>query len=525
MVAITHHLRFLCGMLALGLLPACATVGVRKAPPPLPADPFERALMAYVRGDLEQATADLQEVIRSHPEDLRARDLLQAVYQEKGGSLALSPPPPLTLLLPQPASPERIMQIVLGRNPEIRKAIFQIIEARARLREAQVDFGPEFSLLTRFHPLGVFTTLTQSILDGIWGRKARMHQAEESLLASVANYTRVRMAILDSALNSYLQFLEAEELIEVLKAELQVREEQRRVASLRSQHGTLLSPDLLAIEQGLAATQQKLAEARKSLEVARTTLNGLMGRRVDAPLSLQPKRVVVAVPEDVRQAITRARSQRPELQEAQAQLAEAQAGHEIIRTRLPRIELRTTYGASSREGRGDFFMGSSTGLRFSTPLLIWPLQKARSAREAALVKQLEMEVAAWQTRLAVEAVEAYQKLQEAQKRFVTAVKQSEEAREALRIARAVDRWGKGEERFTLLAAQIKQSEAHQQLIRRDYAIQRASLQLQRVMGTLPERVIFTSPAPNRQEEDRSPRPHPDRALWAWHPAFLQEPQE
>ena len=75
--------RVVLGMMAFGLS-GCGTVGVPadRLPPPLGRASFERGLMAYVRGDLDQAEKDLRE---AGPEDLRARELLRAVLKENGG--------------------------------------------------------------------------------------------------------------------------------------------------------------------------------------------------------------------------------------------------------------------------------------------------------------------------------------------------------------------------------------------------------------------------------------------------------
>jgi hypothetical protein len=119
-------------LLFLGLLPACATVGISRPASPLPdTGAFERGLLHYVRGELEQAESALDRAIGAHPEDRRALELREEVRRERGEALKPAPDPGAPLQ--EPLSPETLLRLVVGRNLELRKARYQSVEARAML--------------------------------------------------------------------------------------------------------------------------------------------------------------------------------------------------------------------------------------------------------------------------------------------------------------------------------------------------------------------------------------------------------
>ncbi|MGE3540443.1 MAG: TolC family protein [Candidatus Tectimicrobiota bacterium] len=508
--------------LAVLILAGCGRVGVRQVPLAPAGEPFERALMAYIRGELAQARADLLVVLDERPEDGRAIDLFQAVAREHGRG----PRAPVSLprALPEgPLSPADLLRLVLERNPEIRKALWQVVEARGRLREVHLSMSPEFSLLSRFHPLGVFVSLSDMILETLLRRPAAKQQAEAEVLAAVAAYARVRTAVLERALAAYLDCMQAQALAEPLAAEWQSRQEQVRLARLRVQAGSLPQHALLTLEQDVLAVEQKRAEASGQQATALALLNSLLGRPVQEPLPLRRQRVVVEPVASVPAVIQTAQAGRPEIDEAQARAAAARGRLADVAGVLPRVELRASYGVSTSEGRGDFLEGVSVGGRLSMPLLFWPLRAARTAREAALVEQLDLEVARLLSVIAVEAVSAHARLTLALAERRTAEKRLEVARETRRAARVVLQRGEGGEPEALPAAEALHAAARQRLLVQDANVQRAALQVQRSLGVLPERVALVETP--LAEAPSLPPPGEGRALWVWRPTFLERPEE
>jgi hypothetical protein len=153
---------------------------------PLPdKEPFERALVAYVQGESDRAQDEIQKALEAMPDDARALSLRAAVtaeaaskrlppFSEEAGEVGASP-----------ATPNALLARVKARNLRLRAAVYKVIEARARLREARVSMSPELSLMTRFYPLGMLAGLTQSVYGGLAERRALISNAESSLLSAL----------------------------------------------------------------------------------------------------------------------------------------------------------------------------------------------------------------------------------------------------------------------------------------------------------------------------------------------------
>jgi outer membrane protein TolC len=513
--------------LGLFLLAGCATAGVNNVTPSPDSDPFTRGLMRYVRGELAEAERELVAAVTGSSHDLSALDLLQAIRRERGLAqrLALAEP---ALSVPELLSPEELIRIVQTRNPEIRKAVFQVIEARAQLREANVSFTPEFSLLTRFHPMGFLGALSQSVLGGYWQQQALKHQAEATVLEAVANYAKVRTDVLGRVLTAYFDLLEAQDLIQPLEQELRAREEQAQVAITLAQYGLLLLQDTLHFKRETANLQKRYADTLQRLSTAKATLNSLMGRSPEEPRVFVRKAVLVAeAPAEAHHAVLTARDRRQEVTDARAKVGAARARREFAAHEIPSVDLRAGYGQTVKAGRGDFVEGLSVGARITTPVLIWPLQRARLDRQDAFIRQLEMEVARLISTVELETITAYEELMAAQVSLRAAQQNVEATDEALRVSRAAQQAGAGGGRIQLLSAHVDHAQALSLAVAGHYAVQRASLKLLLASGALPEKISFAQ-MPGLVDATRLKAPNsarPGRALWVWRPTFLGNPSD
>ena len=259
-------------------LQACATVGVTQEIPFPGVAPFDRALMAYVRGNLDQALVDLEEAQSFNPDDLRVWALQNAITREQGHGLEpLRAEPPI--LLADPLPPEQLLQQVLGRNPEIRKSIFDVIAARAQLREDSVSFGPEFSILSRFHPAGIFFRLTQSVLGSLIERQTLMTQSEQELIAAVARYAQVRGTVLHKLITAYVSVLEAQELLAHTGTSLETATELARVAAILSRNGVLPQREFLELRHEAMTIQQEHTNISRQIAVNQVVISLCTGPR------------------------------------------------------------------------------------------------------------------------------------------------------------------------------------------------------------------------------------------------------
>ena len=481
-------------LLLLPFFHGCSTLGVRDLPPYQEAKPFEQGLMSYVRGDLNKSEKVLTQALQANPTERRTRELLSAVVREKGtkpSEILKNPQPPAA----DPQAPEDLIQVVLSHNPEIRKAMFQVIEGRARLREANVSISPEFYLLTRFYPLGFLAGLTQSLYGGYWKREADMAKAEEAMVAALAEYGRARQDVLFQTWWAYLDLIEAQEQARNLRRELKANKEQAGIVGLLNQEGFLMQQSQMQAGLKVQAVRQELLKAKKEAAIAQAKLNGLMDRPVQTPLKFSPRYIEARLPRPLLQAILAAYRQRPELAQARAEYE--RAWHQISATNasIPDIYLRATYGDSDEAGKGDFIEGFSIGAVLRTPLLFWPLRKAKLDRENALVRQMALEEDKLRNLVAVDVVEAHEALSETYTRLDTAQTQIAVAGEGRRIAYLGSENNIGVDGLTVPTAEIEHLKALREGIDKDYEVQRATLNVYRASGSPLDQVALTGRRP------------------------------
>ncbi|GEM_PF-1252328 len=523
--------RFAClAALAVGLCAhgGCTSVGTRRADVPLPGTAtFEQALLRYVRGELPQAREGLLAAIREDAGDLRARELLEAVEREIGGKQAAVPGP----ALPEgPMSPDAILRAVRGRNPDVRQAIQRVIGERAQLREANWDFTPEFQVVSRIDPVSAVLTLSENLLVTVLQRGPRMQAAEADMIAEVAGYARARADAAAEAMRNFLFLLEAQERVAAVDEEIAAREEQVRVARVLERYGVVLPDEALRREAAVATAQERRSQVLGQEVVARANLNRLMGLPAEAPLAVARMWPVDPLPKDMVEAVEAARRRRPEIRFAKLRVEEAAAGAERIHADDYRIEPRTSWQPfpnaqnTGEEGGRKF----SHSLRAAFPLFLLPIEDARTDREIAVVRDLELEVEKVRGQVSVEAVSAWQEALKGRRGVQAARRQIDAAEATLSVQRSVDRWSASADLLTLLEAKASLAEARGRAAAFAYDFDRAVVALRRAMGETPDGLRFMTGEGARAAQfpaDQAAAAKPGRALWVWGRDLLDKPGE
>lgn len=511
------------------LLEGCSTVGISR-PVPLPGiAPFDQALMAYAQGELTQSAELLAQGNTAEVRDLRAEDLLDAIHREQGdpaeeGETLDQEKRPSTF---SSMSPEHLLKIVEYQNPEIRQALFRVIAARAELREANVSFSPEFSVLTRFIPSGIFVRLTQSIIDGIVKRAEQMNQAEEELIAAIAQYSDVRGTVLRRAALEYLTLLKEESRTRLKESALVLALEAERVGTLLIDHGRQLPRDLPSLRDHVFRLREEIVQLHARRSVAHYTLKSLMGRPGTTNVTYEHKSLVVESPGEIEEVLETVDEQHPQLAQALAHIKKAQATKQESLWSLPRVDVLGSYGAGGRGRRGGFIQGFTLGARISSPLLIWPLQRARSDREQAFIDMLEMEWSRLQGEIMVDVVTAYEDLRSAHTTLEWIRAEKITRKQELHAIEEQERLGQTKSRLALLEARMNYLKMVEDEAMQHFAIQQATLELRYNNGMSLQEMEFLS-VKEPWEEPIVPLASPtasfDRALWVWQPDFLDDPQ-
>ncbi len=509
-------------LLAIAFLAGCATVGTREAMVMDEEEAFERGLMAYVRGELDAAAAHLEEALRLEAHDRRAFDLLQAIRAEQGLLTQAAPSPPA---VPLPATPEEILRLVKTQNPQIRKTVFQVIEARARLREANVSISPELVLLARLYPLGFFTSLTQSLYGGLIERRASMNEAEQMIVDAVADYAHTRNEALSRALAACIDLRRAEAARAHIAEWERIQSERLRVARVQADFAKVLPDEPLEQYADLRGFRGQALAAEQELALARVTLNGLLDRYFAAPLALAPLEFRAEVPSDVHQMVALAGESRYDFKQTAARVAQARAHRDVVDSSTPDLDLRASYGLRARDSTDTFQRGGSVAAILRLPVLIRPLKHAQLDRETAIVRQLEMDRATLAGRMAEQVVKAHGDYQLARDGEEVALGRATAALERLRIAQVRDRWVGDVDALRLDGERLRWEQAVEEVTAGRYAVQHALVDLYRAMGRdIEELAASTAAAMSRAELIRRIAGR-GRALWVWRPEFLATPAE
>lgn len=500
------------------LLGACATVGVdivereRRA-----ADRFDRALLAYAGGRLEEAQDLLLQTIEANPMDLRATDLMRAILKEQGVVDTVERPShePDTPL-PEMTTAE-LLRMIEGRNPALRAAVFKVIEARAHMREANVSVGPELALTTRFYPLGILARMTQSIYGGWTERKARMHAAEAEILSALAAYGMAREDSVANALTAYLDGHEAMLVLESLEDERARLAQRRAQVDALVERGQVLPTARMRAHEESAGIDHAALEARQGLAAATAKLNAMLDRRLDHPIDFRHYGVDFDAPLSVDAAIETALRKRYDIDDADSATEAARARRAQRASALPKIDLYTSYGASEQDTEGAFLKGFSVGAISRVPLLIRPLRAAQVDGDVALIRQLELRERQVRNDIGAEVVDAFhgwrtQRAEYARQRLAVAA-----AKEEQRVANAREVMEVADDPLAASTADLALLRAQRELSLSALRVQRGLIDLGRVMGASVADYDFTGAA---KRESTAAKTFGERAAWVWRSEFI-----
>lgn len=510
------------------LVGACGTVGVNRSEIRAPsAKAFDEALVEYAAGNLDQAQVSTLVAMEDNPLDTRATDLMRAILKEKGliDEVRAAVDPPLPDFTP--SSPAELVRVIDGRNPIIRQAVFGVIEARARLREANVDMGPEISVFTRFYPLGILARLTQSLYGGWWERKAKMHAAEAAIVEALAQYGQAQRDINRESLLAYLDAVAARERLTSLDREHDLLDEQQEQAIVLVRYGQKLPREPLLVRNEIGALQSEQAAAYQQLATAKARLNALMNRAPDAPIGIRAQGLLWQPADTLDGALTAAYVNRFEMDEAQAQTKIAEARQALSKLEDPDVDLVATYGESGRKSEGSFLKGFSIGAVTRFPLAIIPLKKARADEHDAIIRQFELREQQVHNEIAVEVVDAYHGWDTARSELRNERAGLALAKEDRRVAAAERKAEVADDPLALNRAEIDHIRAERAVLERSYDVQRSLVELSSTVGADVAQIKFVdadSPAHWNGMFDGPSAPG-TRALWVWRKDFLNSSED
>lgn len=311
-------------------------------------------------------------------------------------------------------------------------------------------------------------------------------QATANLSSAAADTARDVLTAYDDALLAAEQITVQESSIALLGKEL---EDQKR----RFEAGTAPRFNVLRAEVALANAQPRLIRARNAYRIAKNNLINLLGYDLppnvwqDIPLKFADKLTSEPVSLTVEDALTSARTKRPELRSlALAADIRREAVKSAKSGTKPTVSGFLGYGArnsSFTRDLSDEKSGWFAGAQASWDLWDGDLTKGKVAEAKAALERAEETIRETDRSISLEVRTAWSNLEESREVLESQKKVVEQAEEALRLAKARTEAGSGTQ-LEVLDAQTALTEARTTQIQalRDYSVART--RLDRSIGNL-----------------------------------------
>ena len=235
-------------------------------------------------------------------------------------------------------------------------------------------------------------------------RRARATVANAELQAATAGSSATRREIIRSVREAYWNVAEAQAVVDLNRENVQLAESLYHAAQRQVEVGTAPGSQAMKAQVEVARARQELARAESELAQAKAALNTLMGRAPETAFTLADELTYAPLTLNSSSLAVLARANRPEIAQAQAELAAREGRISAARTRrLPDVAMQ----ARKEKLRGDG--GWAVGL--TLPLIDWgSVRGERRQAEAAAAAQ-EKRVAAVQNEVTREVYSALREVE------------------------------------------------------------------------------------------------------------------
>ncbi|MAD60680.1 MAG: hypothetical protein CMH49_04075 [Myxococcales bacterium] len=223
----------------------------------------------------------------------------------------------------------------------------------------------------------------------VWGRIGSLTQAAElDVVATESDLKSMAITLSASAVDIYLQLIEAQVRLEVLQEQLKDDEDQLQVVKTRYQQGISPQIEVLQLTQQRDRTRSQLPPMHAMISQLKRSLAALRGESklsqllIPNRLPLKPDLPSLGIPASILE-------NRPDIQSAMARLKAADARvSAAVSSRLPALRFGTNAGYQSFEMSelfDDFIWSLSSSL--FTPLFQGGRLKAEQARTEAVLRE------------------------------------------------------------------------------------------------------------------------------------------
>jgi multidrug efflux system outer membrane protein len=302
---------------------------------------------------------------------------------------------------------ERLIDLALDQNRDLRVAVLAIEQARAQLQLRRADEQPTVGIgVNASRVPGSNGGIASSYSAGLqlsayefdfFGRLRSLSDAARAQLVATEEARKtVQISLVAAVAQAHLALQADEALLAVTRQTLATREESYRLSRLKFDNGVSSELDLRQAESLLEAARVALAQQTRQRALDENALVLLIGQPLPADLPpLAPLGAGSSLPELPAGLPSELLARRPDIRQAEQLLRAADANITAARAAFfPRISLTTSVGLASRE-LSALFSGGNLAWSFA-PQLLAPLfdagrnqanlEAASLAREVAVAR-------------------------------------------------------------------------------------------------------------------------------------------
>jgi len=307
---------------------------------------------------------------------------------------------------------QRLIQIALEENKDLKRAVASIDEFQARLYSARMDFAPQLSATGNLPVArlgGVtfpgfpspFAHYVQGALSwemDIWGRIRRANEASMAeLLARDENRRAITLQIVGGVAQSYFDLRQFDMQLEIAKRTLAAWEESVRIGQARLRQGLINKLDVDQFEAERENAAARIAELKRHIIQKENEISVLLGRnpsQIARGRSLTEQIMPPVVPAGLPSELLQ---RRPDVVAAEQQLVAATARIGVAKAeRFPKLSLTGILGVASPTLTD--FVSPSTSFGVLAPVLTGPLLNAQTLgfQQQAVEAQAKQAVAQYE---------------------------------------------------------------------------------------------------------------------------------
>ncbi len=420
--------------------------------------------------------------------------------------------------VPDPLRLADAVDVALCNNPQTRQSWANAKVQAAQVGIARSDYLPsidaaavlqrladlQHAVLRAVRPTSTARSTFNYLLFDFGGRDATLEQAHQSLLAADWTHNSTLQNVLLGAVQAYYQLYATQEAVASVLAAEKASLNSLDATRARQRAGTATRADVLQAQTAYSQSQLNTTQAQGDAATARGVLANTLGLSAEQPLTIAPPPDLEArqvAERAVSQLIEVARTRRPDLAAAQAQVRAAESNIKVQESAgKPTVSLFAGLGATASAPGLDPGTGS-IGLQLRIPLFTGyrSTYQILQARE-----QLEVQTATRDrlaTDVSLDVWRAYQDLQTQGQSLTTTDELVASAQESYNAALARYKAGVGTI-IDLLNAQSALASAQLQRIQARYRWNLAKVTLARAIGVLDPALIAERTPPQSQGSAR-----------------------